>query len=483
MAGIGFVLRKLASKDDYVGILRAYFHSAIAAVGPWIFLVCSLGLISFFTRAFVGKVEVNEFFAILIYNLLFSFIFSSPFYMVAARYVADCLFSKEASPIPGILIQSLIYLLVVALPASTLFYVFYTRMTLMGKILSIVNFVVLCEIWFIMLYLSCIRNFRAITSSWVIGVIITALLGVYLGRKYGYRGMLFGTNSGLIFLLFSLQANILAEYPYRYIKPKLFAFYFSHYRNLFWSGFLLFAGMWVDKVIMWFSKEAVIHANRLRTYPIYDGAMFFSYLSIIPLMALFIFSLETNFYDAYIKYIRYIETNAPLSFIEEQKKRIIQQTKENGRSFLVLQGSLTLVVLVSAGTIFNFFGINYLEFGIFRLGTLGAFFAALNLIIIVFFSYFDSQENLLFLTAFLFFSNCILTTATLFLNFNYYGLGYALSMILTFFLASVRYFQFLKNLTYHVFISNVIKRVAIRQKGLQHELQPAKVPVEPDLDL
>ena len=43
MAGIGFVLQKLASKDDLMGIFRAYFHSAMASTGPWLFTVLALG--------------------------------------------------------------------------------------------------------------------------------------------------------------------------------------------------------------------------------------------------------------------------------------------------------------------------------------------------------------------------------------------------------------------------------------------------------
>ena len=42
MAGIGFALRKLARRDDLLGILQGYAHSALVSAGPWVFTVLSL---------------------------------------------------------------------------------------------------------------------------------------------------------------------------------------------------------------------------------------------------------------------------------------------------------------------------------------------------------------------------------------------------------------------------------------------------------
>lgn len=462
MAGIGFILRKLSRQDNYMGILRAYFHSIIAAVGPWIMVVVSLSVIFFFTRENVELLQLNEFLSVVIYNLLFSFIFSSPIYMIAARYVADCLFKRNASPTVGILITGQWYQVVPAIVLGIPFYVFYADMSPMMTILSIINFVMFAETWFVMLYLSCIRNFRAITLSWVIGIVIGVLLGIYLGRMYKATGMLFGLTTGLAFILYSLKANILSEYPYRFSVPKEFRFYFRHYKGLFFTGFFLFAGMWVDKVIMWGTPQATIHINNLRTYPIYDGAMFFSYISIIPVMGLFIFSLETNFYDSYYLYLRNIETNAPYASLEQERNNMIAKIIDNGRSFLILQGSLSLVVILLAPKIYDWFNFSYLQLGIFRLGTLGAFFSALNFFIVILFSYFDSQENMLIVTITMFLSNTVFTLITIMLGFAFYGYGFAFSMILTFAVGGVLLTRFLQKLHYKIFISNVVKRVRMR---------------------
>lgn len=461
MAGIGFFLRRLASQDNFSGIIRAYFHSAVVAVGPWMLIVISMALISILTAQFAGIIEVDEFFAIIIYNFFFSFIFSAPLYEVSARYVSDCLYLRDLSPIPGILITSLILLLIPLVFVGSLFYIFHATMTPFATLLSIVNFLLLSQIWIVMLYLGCLHDFRAITLSWVLGTLLTIFLAIFLGRSYASVGMLLGFNIGLAFLLYSMNAHILAEYHYPFKKAKNFYYYFKHFSGLFWSGFFLFTGMWIDKVIMWTAPEAITHLNNLRTYPTYDGGMFLSYLSIIPVMALFIFSLETNFYDSYIQYIQHIEHNAPLVLIEEEKKNIFVKIKENARSFLILQGSISLIVVSVAPTLFEWVGIDFLQLGIFRLGTVGAFFSALDLFIVVIFSYFNSQENMVKITATMFCSNILFTLISLNAGFSYYGYGYCLSMILTFLVGAILLVRFLDNLTYHIFISNVVKRQRI----------------------
>lgn len=467
MAGIGFLLRKLTSQDNFSGIIRAYFHSALVAVGPWIMIVCCLGAVSFNLATMLGLKEIDEFHSVFVYNVLFSFIFTAPVYMLSARYVADCLYRKNATPIPGILLTSLFYIIPPAVILASLFYVFYTEMTPFATLMSIINFVLLCEIWIVMLYLGCIRDFRAITLSWVVGMLTTLILAIYLGKIYGSTGVLLGLNIGFVLLAASLKANILAEYPYRFLPPKNFAFYFKYYKELGWSGFLLFSGMWVDKIIMWASSFATTHQNHLRTYPVYDGGMFFAYLTIIPVMALFIFGLETNFYDSYIQYIRNIETNAPYSLIEAERKNIIKKIIENGRGFVILQGSLTLTMIFLAPSIFTIVKIDFLGLSIFQIGTLGAFFAALNLFIVIFFSYFDSQRNMLIVTGVMFISNALFTLLSLHFGFYTYGYGYCFAMMLTFLIGAVLFVRFLSKLHYYIFISNVVKRHPIIKKELQ----------------
>jgi polysaccharide biosynthesis protein PelG len=464
MAGIGFILRKLANRDNFLDLFRAYFHSAVVATLPWILLVLCLVFINLFTIESVGVYEMNNFYSVIVWNLLLSFIGSSGLYTLSSRYVSDCLYERDISPIPGIFISSLFLITLPMTLVSILVYGLYADMSFLMTILSVINFGLFSQIWIIMLYLSLIRSYTAISISWIFGVGICIFSSISLGKLYDSTGLLGGMNIGLTVLAYSLSSQILASYPEPFTIAKKLWSYYKRFKQLFWSGFFLCAGMWVDKLIMWWAPGSLIHSNNLRTNPAYDTGVFFSYFSIIPVMALFIFKLETNFYTSYIQYIQYIEHNAPLSFIQNEKKNIIKKILENGRSFLILQGSLTLVTILLAPTIFEWMKIDFISLNIFRLGALGAFFSAMNLFIVIYFSYFDSQNNMFICTLTLFLSNLILTLGTVHLGFSYYGYGYALSMTLTFFVSAILFTRFLHNLTYHIFITNTIKKQNYKKK-------------------
>ncbi len=470
MAGIGFALRKLSDNDDFIGVARAYVYATIAAIGPWILIAVIFAYISISSSELFGRAEINSFYAVMIYNILLSFLLASPIYMISARYTADCLYRRDPSPILGIFVTSSYFLMIPALVIAIILYLFYATMSPLATLLSIVNLVLLSQIWLDSLFLTSIRSFRTLTLAWVIGALVAMVISKYIPTAERIVGMLVAVDAGFLFILFVIRASITAEYRYRFIIPKDFPFYFRHYKGLFLTGFMLFAGMWVDKVIMWFDPSAIVHLNNLRTNPTYDGAMFLAFLTIIPVMGLFFYTLETNFFDNYVQYIMDIETNVPLKFIEEQNRAIGIKLLQDGRLFLVIQGSITIAAICAGPYIYNLFTYDYMQLGIFRLGTLGAFFNALNLFIVVIFSYFDSQENMVKVSGFMLLSNFCLTLLFRTFGFPFFGYGYCLSMILTFCLGALLLTRFLDHMTYYVWIFNVVKR---------HKLESTEV--EPSL--
>src|SRR5215470_10529990 len=101
MAGIGFALRKLIRRDDLIGVIQGYSHSALAATGPWLFTVISLGMISFFTAGIAATDDIVTFRLIVIYNFAFSLVMTGPVMMITTRYLADMIYLKEVEGAVG----------------------------------------------------------------------------------------------------------------------------------------------------------------------------------------------------------------------------------------------------------------------------------------------------------------------------------------------------------------------------------------------
>jgi polysaccharide biosynthesis protein PelG len=463
MAGIGFVLRKLASRDDYLGITRAFIHASIVSAGPWLMTVLSLGIIYFFTEKIVPFDEASAFRTVMIYNFSFSLVLSSPVYMVTTRFVSDELYKKDIHTLPGVLICSIGLLFLYSFPIAAMFFFGIASLPSFLAIQAILNFLLLSMLWIAMLFFSAVKNYQSLSLSFFLGIIIATLVTIFLAFPFGAQGMLAGFNIGISFIVFSLFGVLFAEYPYRFRIPFAYFPYFRRYWKLALSGILYNAGIWIDKWLMWFSPDATLSPLGIYTFPTYDTAMFIAFLTIIPVMALFVFSLETNFFETYLTYFRSLQQNASFHSLKEKQNAILKKILENGRNFIILQGSISLLFILLAPTLFEVLQLSYLQLGIFRLGVLGAFFNALVLFVMIFLAYFDSRENYLRISAILFFSNFIFSWISMKMGFVFYGYGYFFAMACTFLISASMLINYTKNLSYQIFVTNNVKRLPVTQ--------------------
>src|SRR5690349_9412917 len=104
MAGVGFVLRRLARQDTLIAGLRAHMHAAAVSSGPWRFTSRSLGIIDLFGRALIERQELRRFLVVVMYNFAFSLVVSGPIVLVVTRRLADNIYRQDVSDAPGMFI-------------------------------------------------------------------------------------------------------------------------------------------------------------------------------------------------------------------------------------------------------------------------------------------------------------------------------------------------------------------------------------------
>lgn len=453
MAGIGFVLRKLSRQDNLLGLFKAMTHSALASTGPWLFTILALGTITAVGGFYLNPDAIFEFRLIVIYNFAFSLVFSAPIFMLATRYLADCIHREDVSSATGMMIGTLSVMYAIQLPIVIAFYVLYIDMSTGMALSAIVNYMLVTTIWLIAIFLTALKNYKAITSSFAIGVLIAIILSTVLSGYFGAAGVINGFNIGIACIVASLIASVLAEYPYPFKQPFAYLHYFKKYWEIALGGFLYNIAVWVDKWVMWFSPESERLPNHMVSYPNYDSAMFLAYLSIIPSMAFFVFSIETNFFEHYLRFYRDIQRKATFKRIQENHVGIMGSIGSSIRNFLVLQGSISLLVVLTAPNIFNAMNINYLQIGIFRYGVLGAFFHIMVLFMGILLAYFDSRKQALYVYAVFLVTNGVFTYVSMQAGFEYYGYGYFLSSVVTFVFSAVITANYVSKLPFHSFIT------------------------------
>lgn len=452
MAGIGFELNKLARRDDLMGIAGAYLHSAFAIAGPWLFTVVALACTTLLYGA-SGSDEMMNFRGVIVYNFSFSLVLSAPVYMIMTRYLADQIHVRNVTTTPTVMLESLMMVFAFNLPVAIFFYGYYFEMSLALKLAAFANMFLISGVWLLSVYLTALKDFAAVTRAYIIGMVVAVLCAEYFSGHTA-AGMVMGYDIGLTLIVFLLIARVFAEYPYRLTDDFAIVPFFKKYWELALGGFFYNAALWIDKWIMWYAPEAAELETKMRFYPDYDSAMFMAAMTILPSLALFVFSVETNFFNHYRRFYGNILAHASLRRVRSFHGKIIESILEGGRNLMLLQAIICFLAILLAPQIFELVGMFYVQLSIFRLGALGSFFQVLLLFSTIILAYFDCRKTNMWIFAFYFVSNTLLTLVFLQKGFEYYGYGFFLSSCVTFLLSAVLLFNHVRKLPYHAFITN-----------------------------
>lgn len=460
MAGIGFELKQLTKQDNLIGVVHAYASAGFAAAGPWLFTILAIAGITLLYANFLSYDNLINFRVVLVYNLAASLVLSAPVFMVITRYIADRIHANDVRSVPSTLLGCMVLLIAIQLPFALPFYGWYVDVSLSMRLAAIANLFLLTGVWLLGVYLMALKDFHAVNFSYGIGMVIAVLLAQWLKTDYGAVGMLMGFNIGIAFILFTLIAKVFAEYPYASGDHFAMMDYFGKYKELAIGGFFYNLAIWIDKLIMWFAPERTLLANKMIMYPDYDSAMFLAYATIVPAMAIFVFSVETHFFERYRTFYDHILEHKSLQKVLDNSKKLMDTVVHHARNFILVQGTLSLLALLLAAQILGSLNINYHQIGIFRLGVLGGLFHVLALFQMIILSYFDHRKVVMWIQGFFLLSNIIFTLISMNMGFAYYGYGYFLSALLTFILTSVVMFRHLSELPYHAFIThnNAVKK-------------------------
>lgn len=219
--------------------------------------------------------------------------------------------------------------------ASVLFAVFlsFSELPALLNAVAFVLFMTVNLIWVHFLFLSAAKFYQAVAYSFVAGGIVAVaaiiitdqFLMSYLTESFMKSFALTASMTlGLVVTLFGLFASMLLTFPNRSTVGQFsFYRYFDRYPALFWTSFLYNIGIWVGTWIIWFAEGGSVHLDTFRYHPIYDAAIFLSYLTIIPTMTIFVVSVETRFYERYRVFYGYVNEGGTYQQIQRSKAAML----------------------------------------------------------------------------------------------------------------------------------------------------------------
>ena len=214
MAGIGFELRKMLKRDSLLGLLRAYTYAGIISSGPWILSIVGILLIGILSLPFVipGSL-ITQFQVSVTYLIAVSLILTGPLQLAFTRFTSDRLFEKRDDLIlPNYHAVSLVMTLVAGGLGLLVILFAFAQQSAIYRLLMLAGFVVMANIWIAVIFLSGMKQYKAIVWIFLLGYTLTVLLALLFNRVGVYISMTHILLPFMILPLYSVMKSIPPTY-------------------------------------------------------------------------------------------------------------------------------------------------------------------------------------------------------------------------------------------------------------------------------
>lgn len=430
MAGIGFQLRRILSEDTYTATLRAYFYAGLIGSGPWVLSIVSVMLIGVFSLGErMPAQHVRQFLVTVTYLMAVSLIVTGGLQLFFTRFVSDRLFERQHGRVVPNLLGILLLVSVVSAVLALLALGLLFDQPFAYRLLVLANFVVLCNLWLVIIFLSGMKAYNRILVVMLVGYALM-VLSAYLLRFLQMEGLLLALLIGHASLLFIFLHDILREYP----ADRLLAFDFLDRRQTFVSllatGFCYNLGIWVDKFIFWFNPHtSSVVIGPLRASIFYDLPIFLAYLSIIPGMAVFLVRIETDFAEWYERVYAAIRGGETLQRIGRLKEEMTLSIRQGLLEICKVQGLTVVLLVLLAPRLLEWLGISSYHLPLFYVDLVGVSVQVVFMALLNVFFYLDKRATVLKLCLLFVVLNGALTVFSQRLGPVFFGYGFTLSLL------------------------------------------------------
>lgn len=448
MAGIGFELKRQTRTASLFSHLKTLTFAGLIACGPWVFSIVTLFIIAGISlSAGMPHVPVQKFLVTVTYLVAHSLIISGGFQLILTRHTADLIFMERAEAVFGTLLGTITAMLLLALPIAGLLGWQLSEVSPAYGLYSGISLIALCIIWVCILFLSSIRSYQQ-----VVGVLCAGygciLLSVLLIKPAQATDLLFAFMIGQLFTVFLLFFLIWQHYPTSSLvtsqngtesaRLSSFNISFSALKaspltlKLFCCGLLYNLAIWIDKILFWFSptlSEPIV--GWFRASIIYDLPIFMANLVIIPGLAVFLLTTETDFAEKCMRYFERLNTGANLTELTDLKRDMLDSYREGLVLLCKVQAVTSLFLMLISAEIFEFLNIEPIYRQIFCVDLIGMSFLLIVMSQLNTLYYLDHLKTALILTLTLFITNASLTLLSIKLGILFYGYGFTAAAILT----------------------------------------------------
>lgn len=350
MAGIGFELRKIFGKKTLLSRTWVIIYASSVSIGPSLmFLILLFSIRALMLGYHATEMETLFFTASFTYAFLIAILISAIMNTVVSRYISDKIFESKEQDICACMFGVLtISSILSGIIAGVLCMMMYLRRDASVEFLVAFYFltVLAANVYSLIIFVSALKEYKKVTGSYFVGVILTVLLFLFLHRvtELSLISSVFLALVGGFFVILLLLTGIAVK-AFGAPNNQYFGFltYFKKYPSLFFSGILYMFGFYLSNIIYWHFSDIRVKVSVFCVAPNYDMAFFLAILVNLSGMVIFEVKTETSFYE---KYIDYLSALGKGTYERIEEKRISLQNTISLQLFFLYEVQLIITIIL-----------------------------------------------------------------------------------------------------------------------------------------
>lgn len=457
MAGIGIRLNKIFSKNSIAARLLGCGYSVVITIAPMLIIIAVVVLMQLVLGFSKLDYYSRELYACtILYIFIFSLLTASPFNAVISRYMSDVIYEERYEDIPPCFYTGLLLNTVLSFIPAVSFCIHEYRVggvNIWYVFAGFFGYISLMFTFYTMLYLSICKDYKKISSFYVIGMGITFVLSLILHYVFNIRtdiAMLVSMDVGL-FIIAVLEFSLFRRYFKKNSGNYLGIFpYFKRYWQLVFANFFYIFGLYIHNFVFWTTDYHLVVAKSFVCMQPYDMASCLAMFTNITASVIFLTRVEMYFHGRYKAYSEAVIGGRGMD-IERAKQRMFRQLMEELMTLARVQFIVTTPLFLIAMILLPRFGFGGNVLRIYPCLAAGYFIMFIMYSIIIFLYYFNDLNGAV-LTSITFFTVTLLASivATK-LPVIWYGTGLVVGALSGFTVAYLRLRRMEKNLDIHIF--------------------------------
>lgn len=307
--GFGKKLMRIFRTNSIISSLYGFLYSAVVTIAPMFLVIINVVLMSYVLGYSKLNYASRELFTeTVLYQFIFSLLLASPFNAVLSKYTSDLIYLERfedlwACYFAGFFCQILL--------ASAVGIPFFWHECTVGKVdilfvlVSYWGYIALGLIFYNMIYLSILKDYKKISLFYLAGMVTAFCLGLLFVRVLNWEI----TFSMLLALAIGYLIAAVLEFALlkRYFKVQSRA-YGQVYKYMLQNWKLILAntfyilGLYTHNFVFWTTDLKKVVVNSFVSADPYDMASFLGLLTSITTSVIFIVRVEMYFHGRYRDY-------------------------------------------------------------------------------------------------------------------------------------------------------------------------------------